>query len=181
MNQLNSDVILLRDEKGRFIKGMQCHGYWKDKQLSEEHKKNIGKAGIGRIVSKKTREKISDAHKGKHLSPQTEFKKGHKTSDKIRAKISETLNGSNSSLWKGGRTEEDILRVSKAEWRMLAKKIRKRDNHICQECGKYPSYEVHHKISWQFSKNNNEDNLITLCKSCHAKITMKERNQFKKK
>ena len=175
MNQNNIDIVLLRDEKGRFMKGMQYPSHWRSKQLSEEHKINIGKAGIGRIVSIKTREKISKAHKGNHLSPESEFKKGHKTSDEIRMKISKSLSGNKSLLWKGGKTEENILRVSKAKWRTLAKKIRKRDNYTCQECGKCPSYEVHHKISWQLSKNNNGDNLITLCKSCHAKMTVGER------
>lgn len=39
----------------------------KGKQLSAEHKANIGKSGLGRIVSEETRAKISDGNKGKFI------------------------------------------------------------------------------------------------------------------
>lgn len=56
----------------------------------------------------------------------------------------------------------------------LKAKIRKRDNYTCQECGKHESennknknLEVHHIDSDKM--NNDEENLISLCKSCHVK------------
>ena len=45
-------------------------------------------------------------------------------------------------------------------------KIRKRDNYICQICREYGK-EVHH-IDYD-KENNDESNLITLCKTCHTK------------
>jgi len=55
----------------------------------------------------------------------------------------------------------------------LREYIRNRDNYTCQECGKHQKdnnknkkLEVHHV---DYDKNNNiEENLISLCKSCHT-------------
>lgn len=54
----------------------------------------------------------------------------------------------------------------------LREKIRKRDNYTCQECGKTQEklgrkLAVHH-IDYD-KTNNDEDNLISLCHSCHSK------------
>ena len=48
----------------------------------------------------------------------------------------------------------------------LQKLIKRRDIH-CQECGSYSNLGVHHKDRDHF--NNGDDNLILLCKNCHAK------------
>lgn len=74
--------------------------------------------------------------------------------------------GSLSPSWKGGE------RIYGPRWgKRLKKIIKERDNYICQskKCDKIPKrLDVHHK---DFNKqNNNEDNLITLCRSCHLKI-----------
>ena len=54
----------------------------------------------------------------------------------------------------------------------LKEQIRKRDNYTCQECDKTQEeldrkLDVHH-IDYN-KKNNKSENLISLCKSCHAK------------
>jgi hypothetical protein len=47
----------------------------------------------------------------------------------------------------------------------LRKKIKTRDNYICQDCGVKGKLVVHHK---DFGKiNHKESNLITLCFRCH--------------
>lgn len=55
--------------------------------------------------------------------------------------------------------------------RVLKNKIRKRDNYSCQECG-YTEKELGRKLDIHHidydKKNNSEDNLISLCKSCHV-------------
>ncbi|MBL7101121.1 MAG: HNH endonuclease [Nanoarchaeota archaeon] len=63
-----------------------------------------------------------------------------------------------------------------------------RDNHICQICNgssKDPVLEVHHLESRQ-TGGDRPDNLITLCSSCHSKVskgktklTVKSANSFK--
>ena len=46
--------------------------------------------------------------------------------------------------------------------------IFRRDGYICAVCSSGNNLVVHHKDADKF--NNNENNLITLCRSCHAKI-----------
>lgn len=82
--------------------------------------------------------------------------------------------GENSSNWAGGKSFEDYnLSFNKK----LKSNIRKRDNFTCQVCGLVgvkPALDVHHI---DYDKNNsNENNLISLCHSCHSKIP----NQSKK-
>lgn len=59
----------------------------------------------------------------------------------------------------------------------LKEEIRKRDNYTCQKCGKTQEQnlkemdkklDVHH-IDGD-DTNNIEENMITLCKSCHSKL-----------
>ena len=53
--------------------------------------------------------------------------------------------------------------------------ILQRDWNRCVECGRTKGLSVHHKdfIRW----NNNPDNLITLCRSCHGKIEHPNNNR----
>jgi len=48
-----------------------------------------------------------------------------------------------------------------------------RDNHTCQECGKIGVKCVHH-INYD-KKDCREENLITLCASCHSKTNAKRK------
>lgn len=55
----------------------------------------------------------------------------------------------------------------------ISKKVRQRDNYICQKCNKpetkEETHDVHHIIPKRISKDDSLENLITLCKSCHKK------------
>lgn len=53
------------------------------------------------------------------------------------------------------------------EWKQTRKRILLRDNYKCQECGKETYLHIHH-IKYRFASNLDQD-LITLCKFCHAK------------
>lgn len=56
------------------------------------------------------------------------------------------------------------------DWVKLSKTIRERDRFTCFKCGEEDvNIHVHHIIPIKRSKNNNPDNLICLCKSCHKK------------
>lgn len=70
--------------------------------------------------------------------------------------------------WKGGITYKDY---PKEFWK-IREEIRERDNHICQEC-KWTEEQLGEALSVHhidFNKqNNNPNNLISLCRSCHAK------------
>ena len=66
--------------------------------------------------------------------------------------------------WQGGLSFEPYS----VDWtKTLKKSIRERDKYTCQICKKEPATSIHH-IDYD-KKNCNPTNLITLCKSCHAK------------
>lgn len=81
--------------------------------------------------------------------------------------------------WRGGISFEKYGLDFNKE---LKNKIRKRDNFTCQECNfteKMLNYilPVHH-IDYN-KKNNNENNLISLCRSCHTKTNFNRNNWSK--
>jgi len=81
----------------------------------------------------------------------------------------EQFMGKNNPAWKGGIAYEPYSNLFNQQTK---EKIRVRDNFICQECG-IPELEcsrrldIHH-IDYN-KKNTNDDNLISLCQSCHGK------------
>lgn len=86
------------------------------------------------------------------------------------------------SNWLGGISK---LPYSFKWTKELKEQIRKRDNYLCKICHKHQindlkqfkkKFPIHH-IDYN-KKNCSEDNLITLCKSCHHK-TNKNRNYWR--
>jgi len=83
--------------------------------------------------------------------------------------------GENNPNWLGGRTEENDLFKGQGWWEKLRMKIYTRDNFTCQICGiKCTRYnnktkiQCDHIIPRFVEENHNEDNLWTLCNSCHT-------------
>jgi len=81
------------------------------------------------------------------------------------------FSGNNHHCWKGGvryfgRDDFDIKK-----WKQIIRPhILDRDNYTCKRCGANQETEilnVHHIIPWSISKNDSDENLITLCRSCH--------------
>ena len=75
--------------------------------------------------------------------------------------------------WKGGISKE-YERIRNPIWKITRKKVYKRDNWTCQickiKCNKYKGQiQCHHIIPYRITQDNSENNLITLCASCHAK------------
>ena len=62
------------------------------------------------------------------------------------------------------------------EWRDLSKRMLER-YPVCQVCGENYSTDVHHRfpVADYPDMALDEDNLLCLCKSCHARITDEER------
>ena len=59
------------------------------------------------------------------------------------------------------------------EWYDLRTKVINRDKFTCQKCKKIltkSELNVHHLIPYRFCQENKEQNLISLCKSCHSKV-----------
>ena len=119
-------------------------GKYIHKSLTEEHKKNIGKANTGRVFSEETKDKISKSLMG-HPG----------------------IKGDKNNMWKGGISFEPYS----VDWtKTLKRSIRERDTYICQICQK-PQEDVAHDVHHiDYNKNNcNPENLITLCKVCHSR------------
>jgi len=154
----------------------------KGKKRSEEFKIKDRMAHLGKKMSEETRQKMSESSKGfKHTKEfrikMSERMKGHqyglgrKHTEEYKKKMSEVakknglgrLSGKNHYNWKGGKSFE----LYGFDWTKLLKhSIRTRDYFVCQICNKN-GWIVHH-IDYN-KKNNNPDNLITLCPSCHTK------------
>lgn len=113
--------------------------------FTEAHLKKISEALKG-----KPNPKLSLKLKGRHTSPRTEFKPGvaHRH-------------------WRGGISFEPYGLEFNSK---LKEFIRKRDNYTCQECG-FTQEQLGYKLSVHHidfnKKNNNPNNLISLCRNCH--------------
>jgi len=87
-------------------------------------------------------------------------------------------------LWKGGK-----IWWRGKRWDTIKKLVKERDDYTCQHCGITEKewmikvgqpLQVHHIILYRISKNNEFNNLITLCGSCHRKADSKNLRELKK-
>jgi 5-methylcytosine-specific restriction endonuclease McrA len=60
------------------------------------------------------------------------------------------------------------LRLERPEYDELRKRVLRRDGWRCQYCGPRLSLEVHHQHFRSHSGEDTEENLITLCATCHS-------------
>ena len=70
-----------------------------------------------------------------------------------------------------------MIRAKSARWRLdplsyesLCQQILRRDGWRCQSCGTISNLEVHHKQFRSHSGQDSEENLISLCSTCHASV-----------
>ena len=131
---------------------------------TEEHRRKMSKSLKGNDVGKWSHKIIESRRNGPNYE---KWKNNISNTLKLKYKKGEIIspfyvdgrykNDPNSNYNKyGGEFTED-----------LKQQIRKRDSWTCQLCSKERSGLVHH-IDWD-KMNNNPDNLIVLCKGCHAK------------
>ena len=59
------------------------------------------------------------------------------------------------------------LRLDPEAYEALRQQVLRRDGWRCQSCT-MSNLEVHHKLFRSHSGNDSEENLITLCSTCHA-------------
>ncbi|MGO8797255.1 MAG: HNH endonuclease [Candidatus Sulfotelmatobacter sp.] len=62
------------------------------------------------------------------------------------------------------------LRLDVMEYERLRQRVLCRDGWRCQSCGTMSNLEVHHKDFRSHSGEDSEENLITLCSTCHTSI-----------
>jgi len=61
------------------------------------------------------------------------------------------------------------LRLDPLPYESLRQPVLRRDGYRCQSCGTMSNLEVHHREFRSHSGSDSEDNLITLCTTCHAR------------
>lgn len=81
-----------------------------------------------------------------------------------------THKGELSYFWQGGKTKESKLRKTNAQYKEWRNEVFKRDNYICQNCGRHTrDLEAHHiKAQSKYPELIYDvDNGLTLCHECH--------------
>ncbi len=61
-------------------------------------------------------------------------------------------------------------RLDPLSYESLRQHVLRRDGWRCQSCGAMTNLEVHHGEFRSHSGADSEDNLITLCTACHARM-----------
>lgn len=116
-----------------------------------------------------------------------------KNDEDRRKKISKAFAGSKHPNWQGGSSYLDNSGFRGSNWKMIRRKVLKRDNYKCVSCGissddhikKYGcELNINHIIPFhQFGGMtelaNKLTNLESLCKSCHTKADWKYRKENK--
>lgn len=148
--------------------------------MSEERKRKISQAQIGKQIPESTRAIWRAQRKGRKPSEATRallssIRKGrstkawaHKVAEAQRGKPKHCLRGPNHHNWKGGGSKN-----RECDTRMWAYAVKRRDNYTCQMCGLHSKrgMEAHHIWSYaEFpSKRFDVDNGVTLCGPCHKR------------
>lgn len=143
---------------------------WKDTEFIAKH------SGENHPLYGRKRSKIANAkHKETLKQPDIKAKmsvvmtgKNNPMYGKTHPQHSESMRGENNPNWQGGTSFEPYGKEFNEE---LKTQIRERDNFVCQECHQTAEQlgrvlDVHH-IDYD-KKNNSPENLISLCRSCHA-------------
>ena len=68
------------------------------------------------------------------------------------------------------RPNPSRLRPDLTSYERLRQQVLRRDGWRCQSCGTLSNLEVHHQQFLSHSGHDSEENLITLCRQCHAGI-----------
>ena len=147
----------------------------KGRVITKEWRAKISKSQIGKEILEETRKLFSKLFKGKHFSPNTEFKKGMTSPLKGRHNVK--MSGENHPLWKGGITPVNQAIRQSLEYKLWRKEVFERDKYTCTWCGirsgKGKAVTLHADHIRQFAYYPESrfeiSNGRTLCINCHKK------------
>jgi len=154
---------------------MKANNPMKRLDVIEKHKKACAGNGPGSGVEHHFYGKKHSEESKRKIAENCRMKR-----EEERLKHSIAMSGENNHFWIHGKSSEPYH----PEFNQLLKRqIRERDNIICQvcQCGEEPlgrALDIHH-IDYD-KNNNNSDNLIGLCHSCHPQTNF-ERDGWMKK
>jgi len=138
--------------------------------------KKGSKLWLGKKHKESTKEKIRQAR----------YKDGHVPYMKNGNHWLKSVTSKEHPMWKGGLSPERQSVYSSLKWISSVKRVWKRDNATCQNCGKHHNTElnrgnfhIHHIISFQNKPTQTDyNNLVLLCKECHKWVhSKKNKNQ----
>ena len=72
------------------------------------------------------------------------------------------------------RADDRRLRLDSDLYEKLRQQVLRRDRWRCQSCGALANLEVHHLQFRSQQGDDSEQNLITLCVQCHARMHTRE-------
>lgn len=160
------------------VRGIKTKELWKKPEY-RKHMSDIHKGHIHSNEQKRNISKSLKGHKGYWTGKKRTFT-GKKHSEETKKKISLTLINNyiqeNHYNWQGGKSKEEYGFEFN---NFLKEKIRERDEYKCKICGikqrdlidsnnKKYSLIIHH-INFN-KKDNNINNLISLCRRCHIRL-----------
>ena len=70
------------------------------------------------------------------------------------------------------------LRLGPDSYEALRQQVLRRDGWRCQSCGATANLEVHHQQFLSHARHDSEENLITLCASCHEEMHSRGRDPY---
>lgn len=156
-----------RGRYNRFIHGHNRPFF--GKHHTEESNRKNREAHLGIKDSKETKKLKKKAMIGKNIGENNPMFGKHHT-EKTRKEISEALKGENSPMWNPDREQVYAPYTEKfydKEYRQLIFETNNNGSEICPICKKKEIKELHH-IDYN-KQNDNIENMIFLCKSCHRK------------
>lgn len=140
-------------------------------------RKEFTRIQIDLIADRKKSEKFNAS-----LNKITNMLKNKQKTDEKQQKNSDFLSKNSTQYSRAGENDKKEIEkkfYSISRWKTMSQELRK-ENEICQLCGKRKSEEVHHIFPFmhQFEDIREEvffdkDNLICLCEDCHHQVHAK--------
>lgn len=154
--------------------------------MSEEQKIKLSLAHMGQPSSEKQKRATSEKLKELWNDPEHRKKRSGSISLALKEAWEDPLfrilhSGKYHTRWKEEEDYSGKYNKFFLNHGVTRQHILERDNHACQNCSRcilYCHYAIHH-IDLD-KKNDNPDNLITLCNSCHSKLHSIEREWLKR-
>lgn len=157
---------------------------------SKERSKKIGDKRRGSKHSEESKRRMSEIKKGKHLSPETEFKKGlipwnkgtkgltsgwlkgKKMSEEQKEKLSKIWKEKfkdprNHPRWQGGITPLNFQIRNSEEYQSWRIQIFENNNFVCQKCGQRAGkLQAHHIENFSLITHKNNINILRDALNC---------------
>lgn len=87
----------------------------------------------------------------------------------VSGKTNSSANFCSKECYTGFLVKPDRITGRGSRWKLIAKAIRKK-HPFCALCGTTRVLDIHHIVPFRLTQDNEDDNLIPLCKKCHKQV-----------